>query len=139
MALKARVLLYAASDLHDQTKAAANSSMLGSFGHYELLGYTSGDQKTRWEKARDAAKAVIDLGKYGYKLDLTAPSSVDQAIKDYTDVSLSRNGGESETILAKYYINASNDDWGPASQEQYYQRLSWLDFQRAYAKPCRQL
>ncbi|MCC6287518.1 MAG: RagB/SusD family nutrient uptake outer membrane protein [Chitinophagaceae bacterium] len=112
MALKARVLLYAASDLHDQTKAKAKSTLLAGFGNYELLGYTSGDQKTRWEKARDAAKAVIDLGKYGYKLDLAAPSSKDQAITDYTDISLSRNGGEKETILAKYYINASTDDWG---------------------------
>ncbi|MFT3705074.1 MAG: RagB/SusD family nutrient uptake outer membrane protein [Agriterribacter sp.] len=112
MALKARVLLYAASDLHDQTKAKANSTLLNSFDHYELLGYTDGDQQTRWEKARDAAKAVIDLGKYGYKLDLTTASSFDQAITDYTDVSLSRNGGEKETILAKYYIDASSDDWG---------------------------
>lgn len=112
MALKARVLLYAASDLHDQAKAKANSTLLSGFDHYELLGYTSGDQKTRWEKARDAAKAVIDLGTYGYKLDLTAPSPREQAITDYTDVSLSRNGGEKETILAKYYVNASSDDWG---------------------------
>ncbi|MFT3947041.1 MAG: RagB/SusD family nutrient uptake outer membrane protein [Agriterribacter sp.] len=112
MALKARVLLYAASDLHDQTKAKAKSTLLAGFSNYELLGYTSGDQKARWEKARDAAKAVIDLGKYGYKLDLTAPSSMEQAITDYTDISLSRNGGENETILAKYYVNASTDDWG---------------------------
>lgn len=112
MALKARVLTYAASDLHDQAKAKAKSALLAGFDHYELLGYTSGDQHDRWVKARDAAKAVIDLGTFGFKLDLTEASSVDQAIKDYTDVSLSRNGGESETILAKYYVNASNDDWG---------------------------
>lgn len=112
MALKARVLTYAASDLHDATKAKSKSTVLNGFDHYELLGYTSGDQMARWEKARDAAKAVIDLNKYGYKLDLSAPSSKDQAIADYTDVSLSRNGGERETILAKYYVNASNDDWG---------------------------
>ncbi|MGC4039140.1 MAG: hypothetical protein QM764_24490, partial [Chitinophagaceae bacterium] len=38
-------------------------------------------------------------------------------VKDYTDVSLSRNGGENETILAKYYINASTDDWAHGIQE----------------------
>lgn len=112
LALKARVLTYAASDLHDATKAKAKSTLLNGFDHYELLGYTSGDQTERWEKARDASKAVIDLGTFGYKLDLTAPSSLDDAIKDYTDISLSRSGGEKETILAKYYVNASNDDWG---------------------------
>jgi len=112
LALKARVLTYAASDLHDATKAKAKSTLLAGFDNFELLGYTSGSQSERWEKARDAAKAVIDLGIYGFKLDLIAPSSSEQAIKDYTDVSLSRNGGENETILAKYYVNASADDWG---------------------------
>lgn len=112
MALKARVLIYAASDLHDATKAKAKSALLNGFDKYELLGYTSGDQQARWQNARDAAKAVIDLGMYGYKLDLTSPSSFDQAVTDYNDVSLSRNGGERESILSKYYINASTDDWG---------------------------
>lgn len=112
MALKARVLTYAASDLHDMAKAKAKSALLSGYSNYELLGYTSGDQMKRWEKARDAAKAVIDMGLYGFKLDLAAPSTREQAIADYTDVSLSRNGGEKESILSKYYINASTDDGG---------------------------
>jgi len=112
MALKARVLLYAASDLHDMPTAKAKSSLLNSFSNPELLGYVSGDRTARWTAARDAAKAVIDLGTYGYMLNLTAPLSKENAIKAYTDVYLSRNGGEKETILAKYYINASNDTWG---------------------------
>ena len=112
MALKARVLLYAASDLHDIPTAKTKSTLIAGYANPELLGYISGDRTERWTKARDAAKAVIDLGTYGYKLDLTAPSSKEEAIADYTDVSLSRNGGEKETILAKYYINASPDDWG---------------------------
>lgn len=112
MALKSRVLLYAASDLHDMPTAKANSDVINSFSNPELLGYVSGDRMARWTAARDAAKAVIDLGEFGYKLDLTAPSTKDVAIADYTNVYLSRNGGEKETILAKYYVNASTDDWG---------------------------
>jgi hypothetical protein len=112
MALKARVLLYAASDLHDMPTAKAKSALLNGYSNPELLGYVSGDRTERWTKARDAAKAVIDLGTYGYKLDLTAPATKEEAIANYTDVYLSRNGGEKETILAKYYINASPDDWG---------------------------
>jgi len=112
MALKARVLLYAASDLHDIPTASAKSPLIAGYAHPELLGYVSGDRVERWTKARDAAKAVIDLGTYGYKLDLTAPSTKDDAIADYKNVYLSRNGGEKETILAKYYVNASPDDWG---------------------------
>ena len=112
LALKARVLVYAASDLHDIPTAKTKSALISDYANPELLGYISGDRVERWTKARDAAKAVIDLGTFGYKLDLTAPSTKEQAIEDYTDVYLSRNGGENETILAKYYINASTDDWG---------------------------
>jgi hypothetical protein len=112
MALKSRVLLYAASDLHDIPTAKAKSALISGFSNPELLGYTSGDRVARWTAARDAAKAVIDLGEFGYKLDLTAPSTKDVAIADYTNVYLSRSGGEKETILAKYYVNASTDDWG---------------------------
>ncbi len=94
MSLKARVLLYAASDLHDIPTAKAKSTLLNGFAHPEFLGYVSGDRTARWQKARDAAKAVIDLGLYGHKLDLTAPLSKADAIATYTDVYLSRNGGE---------------------------------------------
>lgn len=112
MALKARVLLYAASDLHDIPTAKAKSSLISSFAHPELLGYLSGDRAARWQKAKDAAKAVIDLGTYGYMLNLSAPASKADAITYYTNAYLSRNGGEKEAIFAKYYINASSDDWG---------------------------
>lgn len=112
MALKSRVLLYAASDLHDMPTAKTKSALLGGYADPELLGYISGDRTERWRKARDAAKAVIDLGTYGYKLDLTAPAAKDEAIANYKDVYLSRNGGEKESILSKYYVNASTDDWG---------------------------
>ncbi|GAC1397260.1 MAG: hypothetical protein NVSMB63_17710 [Sediminibacterium sp.] len=112
MALKARVLTYAASDLHDMPTAKAKSTLLSGYAHPELLGYTSGDRTARWTAARDAAKAVIDLNKFGYQLDLTAPQTKDQAITSYTNVYLSRGGGEKEGIFLKYYINASTDEWG---------------------------
>lgn len=112
MALKSRVLLYAASDLHDIPTAKSKSALIAGFSNPELLGYVSGDRTERWTKARDAAKAVIDLGTYGYMLDLSAPASKEDAIAYYTNVYLSRNGGEKESILSKYYINASTDDWG---------------------------
>ncbi|MEO6730385.1 MAG: RagB/SusD family nutrient uptake outer membrane protein [Ferruginibacter sp.] len=112
MALKARVLVYAASDLHDMPTAKAKSTVINAFAKPELLGYVSGDRTVRWTKARDAAKAVIDLGTYGYKLDLSAPATKDEAIANYTNVYLSRGGGEKESILSKYYVNASTDDWG---------------------------
>tara|TARA_R110001606_G_scaffold155148_3_gene297065 strand:+ start:88895 stop:90769 length:1875 start_codon:yes stop_codon:yes gene_type:complete len=85
MALKARVLLYAASDLHDIPTASASVS-----GLTDLHGYTSGDQTARWTAARAAAKAVMDAGS-GYKLDLTAPVSPEEGRANY--VALSYGGG----------------------------------------------
>jgi len=87
MALRARVLLYAASDLHDIPTAIAKVSTLSGYEHQELLGYTSGDRVARWTAARDAAKAVLDAGK-GYKLNLAAPASFEEAKANYVSVSM---------------------------------------------------
>ncbi|WP_420150047.1 RagB/SusD family nutrient uptake outer membrane protein [Spirosoma sp.] len=112
MALKARVLLYAASDLHDIPTAKAKSSVIAAATNPELLGYVSGDRTARWQKAKDAAKAVMDLNQYGYKLNLTAPVTPAEGQQNYLNISLSRNGGEADGIFLKYYIRASFDDWG---------------------------
>jgi hypothetical protein len=112
LALKSRVLVYAASDLHDIPTAKAKSALIAGFAHPELLGYVSGDRTARWKAAQDAALAIINLGTYGYQLNLGAPVSKAEAITNYTNVFLSRNGGEKEAIFSKYYVNASPDDWG---------------------------
>ena len=112
MAMKARVLLYAASDLHDIPTAKAKSIVIASATNPELLGYVSGDRAARWQKAKDAAKAVIDMNQYGYKLNLTAPVTSAEGQQNYLNISLSRSGGEADGIFLKYYIRASFDDWG---------------------------
>ncbi|HVU96236.1 MAG TPA: RagB/SusD family nutrient uptake outer membrane protein [Puia sp.] len=95
LALKARILLYAASDLHDATKAA---SLVNGFKEPDLLVYTSGDQATRWQAAKDAALAVLNAGK-GYKLDLTAPASAADAQNYYTSIAM--GGGSNAPGLDK--------------------------------------
>ncbi|GAB2556105.1 RagB/SusD family nutrient uptake outer membrane protein [Spirosoma areae] len=111
LALKARVLLYAASDLHDIPTAKAKSTVIASFSKPELLGYVSGDRAARWQKAKDAAKVVMDLNQYGYKLNLTAPVTPAEGQQNYVNLFLSRNGGEADGIFLKYNIRASFDDW----------------------------
>ena len=91
MALKARVLIYAASDLHDGPTAAANSPTLQSYSNLELVAYTSGDQASRWQAAKAAAKAVLDETS-GYKLDLAAPVSAEEGRMNYISVAM---GGQS--------------------------------------------
>ena len=91
MALKSRILIYAASDLHDATTAKAKSSALSGYSNIELVAYTSGDRATRWQAAKAAAKAVIDASQ-GYKLDLNAPVSAEEGKNNYTSIAM---GGQS--------------------------------------------
>lgn len=109
MALKSRVLLYAASDLHDMPTAKANSSLFSGYAHPEFLGYISGDRTSRWQAAQTAAKAVVDAGT-GYKLTLSAPVSASEGTANYIALAM---GGQSkvadasagsELIFARYYI-----------------------------------
>ena len=77
LALKSRVLLYAASDLHNTTK-------FSTFAKPELLGYVGADRTALWKAAKDAAKAVIDLG--AYSLYKPQPASGAEATKNYEDL-----------------------------------------------------
>lgn len=119
LALKSRVLLYAASDLHDIPTAKAKSAIISGYAHPELLGYISGDRTARWQAAKDAAKAVLDAAGMGYKLNLGAPASSDDAKINY--ISIAMGGGSkatfvdaaaaSELIFARYFV-AGKDEGG---------------------------
>lgn len=91
MALKARVLLYAASDLHDATTAKANSTLINTYPDIELIAYTGGDRQARWQAAKVAAKAVMDEGQ-GYRLNLTSPVTPEEGKMNYISIAL---GGQS--------------------------------------------
>lgn len=90
MGLKSRILTYAASDLRDGPTASAKSSVLGGYSNLELVAYTSGDRDARWTLAKTAAKAVLDATT-GYKLDLTAPATAEDAKQTY--ISIAMGGG----------------------------------------------
>ncbi len=103
MHLKARTLLYAASDLHHNMDSYAPG-----FSNPELLGYTSGSQEARWQAAKDAAKAVIDLGKYQlYKPD---PAPGDSVAQNFVDYFISY-GPQTEDILLQYFTPKTNEGW----------------------------
>lgn len=114
LALKSRILLYAASDLHHIPTASANSSVISGFSNPELLGYTGGDQAARWQAAQAAAQAVLDEAD-GYMTNLTAPVSPEEGEQNYENMSLSKNGGESELLFARYFINAKVEDGSRAA------------------------
>jgi hypothetical protein len=112
LALKSRVLLYAASDLYDVATAKTKSTVHASYAQPELVGYVGGSRSERWQKAKDAARAVLDLPGYGYKLDLSTPASAEEARTNYMNTSLSRNGGEKELLFARYFINSKQEAGG---------------------------
>ncbi|UAY57270.1 RagB/SusD family nutrient uptake outer membrane protein [Arachidicoccus terrestris] len=119
LALKSRILLYAASDLH----VAANLEKLSDFAdndpNYKIdqLAYTSGSQQERWEKAKAAALEVITKGGGGYKLNLTKPETAKDGTANY--ISISMGGGskapgvdasaESELLFARYFVPAKDE------------------------------
>jgi starch-binding outer membrane protein, SusD/RagB family len=118
MALKARVLLYAASDLHDGPTAKAKSTVLSGYANLDLVAYASGDRAARWSAAKVAAKAVLDAST-GYKLNLTAPVSAEEGRNNYISIAM---GGQSavgdasatsELILQRTHtaLYTAEDNW----------------------------
>ncbi|HMI04695.1 MAG TPA: RagB/SusD family nutrient uptake outer membrane protein [Pedobacter sp.] len=126
LALKSRLLLYAASDLHDQAKFTSNIKYEAPDDNLAeklpMLVYTSGNQQERWKAAQDAAKAVMDAGT-GYKLGLSAPVSAADGRGNYKSIAM--GGGSkapgidataaSELIFARYFIDRSDLRYGRAN------------------------
>lgn len=112
LALKSRVLLYAASDMADIPTAKTKNKALASYAKPELVGYVSGDRIARWQKAKAAAKAVLDISGLGFLTNLTAPVSSEVGTTNYINQSLSMNGGQSELIFARYFILTKNEGGG---------------------------
>jgi len=113
LALKARTLLYAASDLHN---SASMSVYAPGFANPELLGYTTGAQSARWTTAKAAAKAVIDLGTYSlYKSN---PVPADSVAQNFVNYFLSY-GYETEDILLQYFTLKTGQVWSDYNPAEY--------------------
>lgn len=104
LALKSRVLLHAASDLYN-----SNASWAGGFSKPELVGYVGGDRKARWQAAKDAAKAVIDLAGSGYGLYAPGATSAQDATTNYSDIFLKQE--TSEDIFVSYFTVKTDQNW----------------------------
>ncbi|WP_339754059.1 RagB/SusD family nutrient uptake outer membrane protein [Algoriphagus aquimarinus] len=111
LALKSRILLYAASDLHDGPTAKANSATLSGYTNLDLVAYSGGNRAERWQKAQAAAMEVVQKGS-GNLFGLSAPVTHEEGVTNYMNNSLARNGGEKELIMARYFINAKLENGG---------------------------
>lgn len=104
LTLKARTLLYAASDLHTP---ASISTYAPGYANPELLGYTTGSQSDRWTAAKAAAKVVMDLGLYS--LNKPTPAPGDSVAQNFVDYFLSYENGED--ILLQFFTPKSGQSW----------------------------
>lgn len=105
LALKSEVLLYAASDLHN------NNSKFSGFSNPALLGYTTGTRESRWQAAKNAAKEVMDLNLYGvYKAE---PAPGENISQNYSDIFIADQ--TEEDIYVKFFIakEGGQSAWGP--------------------------
>jgi hypothetical protein len=98
LALKSRILIYAASDLH-------NTTVFPGYANPELIGYTDANRTARFQAAKDAAKAVMDLGIYN--LYRANPAPGDSIAENY--VSLFNSKDHEEDILVRYATSTSYD------------------------------
>jgi starch-binding outer membrane protein, SusD/RagB family len=94
MSLKARVLLYAASDLY-------NTTVFPGYSNPELIGYVGGDRAARWRAAKNAAKDVIDLGIYS--LFKANPAPADSVAQNIADLFIAKD--TEEDIFVKYFTS----------------------------------
>lgn len=99
LALKARVLLYAASDLYNVNPSGQPEN-----------GYTTPQDRTAlWRAAKDAAKAVMDLGIYS--LFRPSPANAQEATKNYGDLFLQTMS--EEVILSRFFLSTRDDGYNP--------------------------
>ena len=105
LALKSRVLLYAASDLYN-----SQASWASGYKNPELVSYVDGDRQARWEAARKAAKDVMDLNIYRLYGE-NGFSTAEEATDNYVNLFL--NNGNDEDIMLTYYdiVNSNNGDF----------------------------
>ena len=99
LALKARVLLYAASDLYN-VNPSGNA----------FTGYTTPQDRTAlWRAAKNAAQAVMDLG--SYSLFRPAPASSQEAAQNYADLFLQQTSAEA--IMSRFFLTTRDDGYNP--------------------------
>ena len=99
LALKSRVLLYAASDLY-------NNNAFPGYSDPELVSYSdqsAGARAARWQAAKDAAREVMDLNIYNLHKQVPAPG--DDIAKNYQGIFLSKE--TTEDIFFRSFIQIS--------------------------------
>jgi len=99
LALKSRVLLYAASDLFHSGKFSGTPAA-------PFVEYQGADRTAMWRAAKDAAQAVMDLGIYDLYRAHADPA------ENYAQLFL-ENRDHEEIIMSRYFIASRDDGYNP--------------------------
>src|SRR5436190_7067338 len=99
LALKARVRLYAASELYNMNPCGQSENCYAG----------PPDRAALWRAAKDAAKAVMDLGIYS--LFRPSPANAQEAAKNYGDLFLQTMS--EEVILSRFFLSTRDDGYNP--------------------------
>lgn len=110
LALKSRILIYAASDLHDLPTASTKAPIIGSYKKPELLGYPASstvNRTQRWERAKAAAWGLLQNNPD--PLESPNPASGEEAAVNYQNMFLKDN---KESIFSRYFKNDKDEPGG---------------------------
>lgn len=110
LALRSRVLLYAASDLYN------NSVWAQGYEHKELISLDAGDRQKKWELAAKAAEEIIwgeSLAEAGYNLSSNY-QGLFQSFKDNEIIFARRNGNDNSFEKSNYPIGTDKSIGGTA-------------------------
>jgi len=107
LALKARVLTDAASDLHDQATATAKVPLFASYENKDLIFYTKGTRDERWQAVKDAAKALMD-NPMGHALSTYGGTGLSTQDKAQAIWQFFLQESE-ESIFSRYFISTKDE------------------------------
>src|SRR2546430_16056231 len=99
LAVNARVRLRAASELYNMNPCGQSENCYAS----------PQDRAALWRAAKDAAKAVMDLGIYS--LFRPSPANAQEAAKNYGDLFLQTMS--EEVILSRFFLSTRDDGYNP--------------------------
>lgn len=127
LALKSRVLTYAASDLYEPSKN--NITLHASYSNKELIMYTGNNipevantQQKRWQRAQAASLEAINYNsKYNYHLSNSGPIDKETAYTIYNDL---YSAGSMQEAMFERVIDKSYDTdplgWGSLAVNWWY-------------------
>lgn len=113
LALKSRILTYAASPLYNGQDGGRLSGIFQAKVNHDGKQIFAAYDPDKWDKAADAAKAVIDMNKYRLTTSTSGTTDIQKAASAYQNVFFEK--WNSETIWGWWHLGIGHSDGGFAT------------------------